>query len=77
MRPTSNGGTLPFTKVGHPSQKPVPIWFGNGMGSAVALALDSYTHTSGETFAGTDFPAKEKAIRADAALKYGSDYDKP
>jgi hypothetical protein len=62
-------------RVGHPSDKPEPSWFGSGMGRAATLY--TYTHTLGRTIAGADFPAEITKIRTDAKAKYGPDYDKP
>ncbi len=68
-----------FTRIpwqtGHPSDSTIPAWVTADLGN-VRLYY-TYTHTMGRTIPQSSFPAEVTAIRADAASRYGSDYDKP
>ncbi len=64
----------PF-KVGHPNDARTPSWVLAGFGDAETFY--SYTHTLGTTIPKTSFPAEIARIRADAATRYGANFDKP
>jgi hypothetical protein len=69
-----NFSRRPF-KAGHKSDAATPGWLLGSFGSVSGFY--TYSHTSQTTIPKADFPAKIQAIRADAKILYGNDFDKP
>lgn len=65
---------VPF-KVGHPSDAPTPAWVMGGL--ADAASFYSFKKTLVRTILKSDWTAEITRIKADAAVRYSADFDKP
>ena len=64
----------PF-KTGHPSDTATPAFVVASIGGGEKFY--SYTHSLGRTIPKATFPAEVSAIKADAAVRYRANFDKP